>query len=195
MNTAHHDVYRRFFWIATFAAIAFAILSGVLWWHSRYKVSPNTRSVPTAESASQAPMSSGEPLSDPQDLPLAPIQLSSQQMQNIGIVLGRVQMKSVSTDLRFYGNVQVDERREAYVQTRFAGWIRKVYADATGNFVSKGQRLFSIYSPDLVATEQEYLLAEENSKALQQSPVNGVALGASSLLSAAKDRLLQWNVS
>jgi membrane fusion protein, copper/silver efflux system len=195
MNTAHHDVYRRFFWIATFAAIAFAILSLVLWWHSRYKVSPNTQSVPTAESASQAPMSSGETLSAPQDVSLAFIQLSSQQMQSIGAVLGKVQVKTVSSDLRFYGNVQVDERREAYVQTRFAGWIRKVYADATGNFVSKGQPLFTIYSPDLVATEQEYLLAKENSKALRQSTVSGVATGATSLLSAAKDRLLQWNVS
>src|SRR6185437_9731825 len=162
MNTAHHDIYRRFFWIAAFAAIAFAILSLVLWWHSRYKVSPNTQSVPTAESASQAPMSSGETLSAPQDVSLAFIQLSSKQMQSIGAVLGKV---------------QVDERREAYVQTRFAGWIRKVYADATGNFVSKGQALFTIYSPDLVATEQEYLLAKENSKALRQSTVSGVATG------------------
>jgi len=89
----------------------------------------------------------------------------------------------------------VDERRQAYVQTRFAGWIRKVYADATGNFIGKGQPLFTIYSPDLVSTQQEYLLAKENSEALQKSSVSGVASGASSLFSAAKERLLQWEVS
>ena len=83
-------------------------------------------------------------------------------MQSIGIVLGKVESKPVNSELRFYGNVQVDERRQAYVQTRFAGWIRKVYADATGNFIGKGQPLFTIYSPDLVATEQEYLLAKKN---------------------------------
>jgi Cu(I)/Ag(I) efflux system membrane fusion protein/cobalt-zinc-cadmium efflux system membrane fusion protein len=129
------------------------------------------------------------------ETPLAPIQLTPQRMQSIGIVLGKVESKSVDSELRFYGNVQVDERRQAYVQTRFAGWIRKVYADATGNFIGKGQPLFTIYSPDLVSTEQEYLLAKKNSETLQQSTVSGVASGASSLFSAAKERLLQWEVS
>src|SRR6266849_6497777 len=100
---------------------------------------------------------------------------------------GKVESKPVNTELRFYGNVQVDERRQAYVQTRFAGWIRKVYADATGNFIGKGQTLFTIYSPDLVSTEHEYLLAKKNSESLQQSKVSGVASGASSLFSAAKE--------
>jgi len=106
-----------------------------------------------------------------------------------------VESKPVNAELRFYGNVQVDERRQAYVQTRFAGWIRKVYADATGNFVGKGQPLFTVYSPDLVATEQEYLLAKRNSQSLQKSSVSGVASGAATLFSAAKERLLQWEVS
>src|SRR2546430_5763763 len=130
-----------------------------------------------------------------QVMPLSPIQLTPQRMQSIGIVLGKVESKPVNSELRFYGNVQVDERRLAYVQTRFAGWIRKVYADATGNFIGKGQPLFTIYSPDLVATEQEYLLAKKNSESLQQSTVTGVASGASTLFSAAKERLLQWEVS
>ena len=74
-----------------------------------------------------------------QETPLAPIQLTPQRMQSIGIALGKVESKPVSSELRLYGNVQIDERRQAYVQTRFAGWIRKVYADATGNFIGKGQ--------------------------------------------------------
>jgi Cu(I)/Ag(I) efflux system membrane fusion protein/cobalt-zinc-cadmium efflux system membrane fusion protein len=81
------------------------------------------------------------------------------------------------------------------VQTRFAGWIRKVYADTTGNFVRRGQPLFTIYSPDLVSTEQEYLVAKHNSESLQTSTVDGVASGASSLLEAARARLLQWEIS
>ena len=129
------------------------------------------------------------------EAPLAPIQLTPQRMQSIGVVLGKVESKPVNAELRFYGNVQVDERRQAYVQTRFAGWIRKVYADATGNFVRQGQPLFTIYSPDLVSTEQEYLLAKKNSEDLQHSTVSGVASGASLLVSAAKERLLQWEVS
>jgi Cu(I)/Ag(I) efflux system membrane fusion protein/cobalt-zinc-cadmium efflux system membrane fusion protein len=149
----------------------------------------------STSAADSQPGSLGEMQMNMQETPLAPIQLTPQRMQSIGIVLGKVESKSVSSDLRFYGNVQVDERRQAYVQTRFAGWIRKVYADATGNFVGKGQPLFTIYSPDLVSTEQEYLIAKRNSESLQQSSVSGVASGASSLFNAAKERLLQWEIS
>jgi len=125
---------------------------------------------------------------------LVPIQLTPQRMQSIGVQIGKVESKPVNDELRFYGNVQANERRLAYVQTRFAGWIRKVHADATGEFVRKGQPLFTIYSPDLVTTEQEYLLAKKNQALLQTSSVTGVASGATSLFESARQRLLQWQI-
>ncbi len=128
------------------------------------------------------------------EIPLAPIQLTPQRMQSIGVKIGTAQSKPLNDEIRFYGNVQANERKLAYVQTRFAGWIRKVYADATGDFVRAGQPLFTIYSQDLVATEQEYLLAKSNTSGLLQSSVSGVASGAASLLDAAKARLLQWDI-
>ena len=135
-------------------------------------------------------MSAGKP----QESPLAPIQLSPQRMQSIGMQTGSVAYKQVEDELRFAGSVQVDERRLAYVQTRFAGWIRRLYVATTGEFVRRGQPLFTIYSPDLVTTEQEYLLARKNQGALQGSSVDGVAAGAASLLGAAEARLRQWQV-
>src|SRR5262249_53139421 len=84
--------------------------------------------------------------------------------------------------------------RLAYVQTRFAGWLRQVFVGATGDRVHKGQPLFTIYSPELVATEEEYLLARRNQALLATSPVEGVAAGAERLLGAARQRLLQWEV-
>ena len=115
------------------------------------------------------------------DTPLAPIQLSPQRMQSIGVKTGTVESKIINDEIRSYGNVQPNERRFAYVQTRFAGWIRQVYVDAAGDIVRKGQPLFTIYSPDLVATEREYLLAKKTAGSLQQSAVSGVADGATSL--------------
>src|SRR5260370_16939480 len=94
-----------------------------------------------------------------QETPLAPIQLTPQRMQSIGIVLGKVESKIVNAELRFYRNVQVNERRQAYVQTRFAGWIRKVHPDATGNFIHKRHPLFTVYTTDLVTTAPVYFLA------------------------------------
>jgi Cu(I)/Ag(I) efflux system membrane fusion protein/cobalt-zinc-cadmium efflux system membrane fusion protein len=115
-------------------------------------------------------------------------------MQSIGVTIGTVESKPVNDEIRFYGNVQANERRLAYVQTRFAGWIRQVYADATGDFIRKGQPLLTIYSPDLVTSEREYLLAKKNAAALQQSSVSGVADGAASLIDASKARLQQWEI-
>jgi len=209
MLGTEHTNYRWAFWIALTTTIVLAIVASVLWWrlsHTGTASQPGATSaiesvgaMAQTSSANASPSeagSAGEPqVGNMQVMPPAPIQLTPQRMQSIGIVLGKVESKPVNTELRFYGNVQVDERRQAYVQTRFAGWIRKVYADATGNFIGKGQPLFTIYSPDLVSTEHEYLLAKKNSESLQQSKVSGVASGAASLFSAAKERLLQWEVS
>jgi Cu(I)/Ag(I) efflux system membrane fusion protein/cobalt-zinc-cadmium efflux system membrane fusion protein len=208
MSSRENDNYRRGFWIALAATVVLLIVSSVLWWrlsHAGPASQPSTSSAsesskallqasPEQTSDSQSGSAEQAKTGNMQEAPLAPIQLTPQRMQSIGVVLGRVESKPVNSELRFYGNVQVDERRQAYVQTRFAGWIRRVYADATGNFVRKGQPLFTIYSPDLVSTEQEYLLAKKNSEALRHSTVSGVASGASSLVSAAKERLLQWEV-
>ena len=209
MPSAEHNNYHRAFWIALLATAVLAVVASVLWWRLSHGVAVKQASTvstsdpmhgmartSSANASDSEPGTAGETQSgNMQEAPLAPIQLTPQRMQSIGIVLGKVESKPVNSELRFYGNVQVDERRLAYVQTRFAGWIRNVYADATGNFIGEGQPLFTIYSPDLVATEQEYLLAKKNSESLQQSTVNGVASGASSLFNAAKERLLQWEVS
>src|SRR3989449_4184056 len=207
MFHAEHSNYRRAFWIAVTATIVLAVVASVLWRRFSHAGTPSQAGNSSTSQPMEAMPSSGNtsgsestPLGHTQDgnlqeVPLVPIQLTPQRMQSIGIVLGKVESKPVNSELRFYGNVQVDERRQAYVQTRFAGWIRKVYADATGNFIGKGHPLFTIYSPDLVATEQEYLLAKKNSESLQRSSVSGVALGAATLFSAAKERLLQWEVS
>lgn len=128
------------------------------------------------------------------EMPLSPMQLTPQRMQSIGVKLGTAQIKTVNTELRTTGNVEVDERRLATIQTRFPGWIRKVFVNATYDYVRKGQPLFTIYSPDLVTTEQEYLLARKNQQRLQGSSVSGVSLGADSLVSAARERLQQWEI-
>src|SRR6202051_2985925 len=209
MLRTENNNYRRAFWIALTTTVVFAIVASVLWWRLSHagpasqlganSASESVDAMAQTSSARPAGPEQGAP-GDPQadtmhETPLAPFQLTPQRMQSIGVVLGKVESKPVNAELRFYGSVRVDERRQAYVQTRFAGWIRKVYADATGNFIGKGQPLFTIYSPDLVSTEHEYLLAKKNSESLQRSQVSGVASGGCFLFSAAKERLLQWEVS
>ena len=125
---------------------------------------------------------------------MAPLKLSPERMQSIGVKTGTVEYKQLSDDVRATGTVNIDEQLLSYVQVRFPGYIRKVYVNATYLYVHKGEPLFTVYSPDLVATEQEYLLARQDQKVLGTSTVDGVASGAASLSAAAEQRLAQWEV-
>jgi len=187
--------YRKAFQITLGLSIALAAVVAFFAWRT---VAHRHRAAATKEITSPATASSGTttPATSPAPAAtaLTPLQLSPQRLQSIGVTSAAVEFKELSNEIRAVGNVAVDERRQAYVQTRFSGWITKVYADATYQYVRKGQPLFSIYSPQLVTTEQEYLLARKNSGLLARSTVPGVASGADSLLAAAGERLQQWEV-
>lgn len=187
-------------WIAAIVAVGVAF-----YYHSRAK-SPreSTTNLATETPGTVAPAAVG-PAATPDETPsatpaqktqttLAPIQLTPQRMQSIGVTTGTVEYKRLSSDIRATGNVDIDQRLISYVQVRFPGYIRKVFANAVYQYVRKGEPLFTVYSPDLVATEQEYLLARKNQKALSASTVNGVASGAATLTNAAEQRLEQWQV-
>lgn len=134
---------------------------------------------------------SGPPASEPNP---APLTLSPQRIQSIGVKTGVVERRPVRDEIRNVGNIEADETRLSDVQVRFSGWVRKVYADQTYKVVQQGQPLLTIYSPDLVTAEQEYLVARE---LLAQTAPYGAAArlhGARSLLSAADKRLKQWQV-
>ena len=124
----------------------------------------------------------------------APVQLTPERMQSIGVQIGEVAYKQVGDDLRATGTVDIDERLMSYVQVRFPGYIRRVFANATYQYVHAGEPLFTVYSPELVATQQELLLARQNQRVLGRSPVDGVASGAEALAGAAEQRLKQWSV-
>src|SRR5882724_5087517 len=146
--------YRRAFLLTLAAFVAVAGVAVWLWWRSPFN--PMTRRGPQATTASttngplqfetQGATNLNDSAVPPSDTPVAPIQLSPQRMQSIGVKIGTVESKAINDEIRAYGNVQANERRFAYVQTRFAGWIRQVHADATGDFIEKGQPMFTIYS-------------------------------------------------
>jgi RND family efflux transporter MFP subunit len=167
--------------LATTVLLASAV--GYLWVHPRMAAIPDPAISPIATETSTT--------AEPQ---LVPIQLTPQRMQTIGVTTGAVEYKQIHDEIRAVGDVEVDETRLAYVQVRFSGWIQQVYADSMYQSVRKGQPLFTIYSPELVATESEYLLAKENRDLLAGSTVPGVASGSASLLSSAAERLKQWQI-
>jgi RND family efflux transporter MFP subunit len=149
---------------------------------------------PAAEEVNTTSPPTMTPQPDTAAANLSPVQLSPQRLQSIGVKFAEVVRRPVRDELRVTGNVEVDEERIAYVQTRFPGWIQKVFADATYKYVRKGQPLFTIYSQDLVSTEQEFLLALKNRETLRRTQTSGAAQEADWLLDAARERLRQWNV-
>jgi multidrug efflux pump subunit AcrA (membrane-fusion protein) len=129
------------------------------------------------------------------DSPLAPIRITPERRQLIGLKFATAERKDVSDRLDTTGNIESDERLQGYVQTRFAGWIEQVFANSTYQYVRRGQPLFTIYSPDLVSTESEYLLALDAGKRVSNSSVGDVTTDASSLIDSAAERLRLWGVS
>lgn len=128
-------------------------------------------------------------------MPLAPVQVSPERMQSIGVQTAEVTRTVVTSDVRATGTVGINEHLISYVQVRFSGYIRVVFASASLQFVKKGDPLFTIYSPELVAAENDYLVALRNRDRLQASTIEGVGSSAADLVVAAEARLRQWDVS
>jgi membrane fusion protein, copper/silver efflux system len=120
---------------------------------------------------------------------LAPVKIPAQRRQLIGLTFATVEEKQLVDRIDTTGTVEPDEQREAYVQVRSAGWIRRVFADQTYQLVRKGEPLFTMYSPDIASAEKEYKLALATRRRLESSTVEDVAAGAAATAEAAADRL------
>ncbi len=189
-------VYRQAFFMALAACVALAGGVGYLLLHRSHPVPTAQTGDPVvargpAASSAPAPQGAAPASAEPQ---LGPIQISPQRLQQIGVTTAVAQMKTINDKLSVPGNVDIDEQSLSYVQTRFPGWIQSVYANATYQYVKKGQRLFTIYSPDLVSTEQEYLLARQNQKTLTSDSHGMAAQEGGWLLDASEERLRQFGV-
>jgi RND family efflux transporter MFP subunit len=106
-----------------------------------------------------------------------------------------VKRESLVRDVRTTGQVTTDESRIAHVHVKVNGFIDKVFVDYVGQLVKKGEPLFTLYSADLVATQNEYLIAKRGEKTLGGSPFAEVAQGSQSLLRSARERLKLWDIS
>lgn len=117
------------------------------------------------------------------------------RLQSIGVTYEPARIQTIEKVIRTVGRVEADERKIAHIHVRFDGWIEKLLVNFVGEKVKKGEALFTVYSPDLVSTEQEYLLALESKKILGKQAHEKAASGASGAFDAAKQRLLLWGVS
>ena len=125
----------------------------------------------------------------------ATVTLTPERRSLLGVRSEEVRVARIEKTVRAVGRVTTDERRTAHIHAKFEGYVERLYVDFTGMSVKKSDALLSIYSPELVATQQEYLLALKAQRQLAQSQVPAVVQGGADLLEAAKERLRLWDIS
>jgi Cu(I)/Ag(I) efflux system membrane fusion protein len=128
---------------------------------------------------------------------LAPgsVQLSPERQQLIGVRYGNVQRRALEKTIRTVGRIDYDEKRIGIVSPKIAGWIEDLYVDFTGRFVRRGEALLTIYSPELVSTQEEYLLALKARQDWSRSPFPEVSGSGNLLADSARRRLKLWDIS
>jgi RND family efflux transporter MFP subunit len=117
------------------------------------------------------------------------VQVSAEKQQLIGVVFGRPTFTEAHETVRAAGKVVLDERRVSRVSPKISGWIEKVYADFTGDLVKQGQPLVTIYSPELLASQREYLLALRAAETMAKSSLGDTRGHQQTMLEAARRRL------
>ena len=123
------------------------------------------------------------------DTPSGTVTIDPVTVQNIGVRTAVAKRSTLSHTIRAVGRVDFDEERLARLHPKTEGWIEKLRIDKTGEWVKKGTDLLSIYSPQLVSSQQEYLLALNNLKALESSPFKDIRQGAEELVKSSRERL------
>lgn len=131
----------------------------------------------------------------PEELPPGTVKISAEKQQLIGVQFGNAVEIPMSKSIRAVGRAVYDETRIAHVHTKFPGWVDKVHVDFVGQLVKKNQPLFSIYSPELLSTQQELLIAKKSKDYLQSSQFEGIGSHSVSLYKATRERLKLWDIS
>jgi Cu(I)/Ag(I) efflux system membrane fusion protein len=127
------------------------------------------------------------------------VEIPVEKQELLGVKTTEVSVMPLRKTIRTVGRVEYDERKLATVNTKVEGWIEKLYIDYTGRYVKKGEALAEVYSPELIATQQEFLNVLKWSR--QTGEVKSDQIGrllskdAESIVEAAKQRLRLWDIS
>ncbi|MGI8742721.1 MAG: efflux RND transporter periplasmic adaptor subunit [Bryobacteraceae bacterium] len=121
--------------------------------------------------------------------------VAPEKQQLIGMRSVAAEYGALAKEIRAVGKVGYDETRVTHIHTKVSGYIEEVFADFVGKPVRAGEPLFTIYSPDLVATEQDFLLALRSRVLLRDTTLASAATGSENLIAAARERLRLWDVT
>jgi len=131
---------------------------------------------------------------DMTDEPTGTVKIDPVTVQNMGVRTATATIQPLSHDVITAGRVAYDEEHITRLHPKIEGWIEKLFIDKTGTSVKKDTMLLSIYSPQLVTSSQEYLLALKSAKTLENSPFADISQGAKQMVKSAYERLEFFDV-
>lgn len=115
-------------------------------------------------------------------------------IQDIGVRTTRVTKGPLTAEVRTVGHVTYNEERVEHIHTKVSGWVEQLFVNTTGEEVHKGEKLLTIYSPDLVSTQEEYLQALRYARQTEGSKFKDIASGGKALIDATRRRLLLMDI-
>jgi len=127
--------------------------------------------------------------------PPGTIKIDPVTIQNIGVKTVIVKRKQLSREIRAVGRVAYNEERMREITLKVGGWVERQHVNFVGQEVKKGEPLLEIYSPDLVSTQEEYLLALRYKDRLKESPSSQIVKSSDSLLTSVETRLRYWDIN
>ena len=128
-------------------------------------------------------------------LPEGTVQITPEKQKLIGVELATAQYENSTGSVRAVARVALNETKVAKVQSKLEGWIDQVFVDSTGKAVQQGEPLLTIYSPEALATQQDYLLAIRAQRDMHDNPVHEMLGSTENMVAAAKKRMELWDIS
>jgi membrane fusion protein, copper/silver efflux system len=129
------------------------------------------------------------------NMPAGTVAIPEDKQVLAGVRTAVVERKALTRDIHTTAQIVADESRISHVHVKVGGYIDRVFVDYVGQLVKKGEPLFTLYSPDLVSTQEEYLIAKRGNSMLGTAPFKDVAQGAQSLLDSTRQRLKLWDTT
>ncbi len=150
---------------------------------------------PVGEAGASAPARQAGEIGGMSGAPLGAVVVPAVMRQLIGVRSAPVTYASLGQEIYAVGTVGYDERGLTQVTVKTSGWVREVFVDSIGRPVRKGDPLFTLYSPDILATQEEHLLAVKIQTRLAISPLAEIKANAASLVASSRERLHLWDVT
>jgi len=186
------------------------------WWGTRSNATPApVASAPVAErkilyyrNPMGLPDTSPVPKKDPMGMDYVPVyegdapaasesnvvRIGTERVQKLGVRTAPAELGRLDRVVRAVGRVEVDERRVFAVAPKFEGWVERLFVNATGQPVAKGQPLFEVYSPELVSAQREYVIAAQGIEAVREASPE-VQASMRRLSESTLARLRNWDIS